>query len=768
MIIINIKINNINHDNKYYIIIMTMDWILKSIRIIWNYNSNTATATCLTSTFRISLMLIIFCISVSANTEMNLAAEVSGYTYYGDVVPVKYFVQSGLSHINFTIRISRNKQECPYYTSTILIQHAGLPLVYQTENTFPSNFITTDPTFILEMNPDVQISFTVVRPLPGNWFIIAYDDYISNEIKQKGIDSKNCYYSIMSRVSLGDLVNATHIDYGTVQTHTIGSSGKMFSFKLPQSTYGFDIVITKCVPQACNVTVSYLPSLQNSIQLEYCQDVKNCSMHVQSPNVDDIQLIEIQYIGLKGSQQVTFSVVVHGCVHWKSSTVSQCKTLSLLDRMHVPETYNIYFGYISSNTFAFNKLNLTMAPLVVVPFLIEDPLDIGGTLKFRLQIVKYIYGLSTYMHLCGGLIFNHLPSFNGSFDLCTSLPFVINRTVTGVNFSQIVQYVPYPRAGTWHVVLQTQCFEQGTDKSVVCPPNVTAEISLEIQPCLDNGCSSKGQCKLIGQGSHRIVLTACKCDADYQGYACTDPIKAQSVLIQLVAALLLTLSNLFFLPAIIIALKRRFILEACVYTYTMFFSTFYHACDGDRLALYRLCIASYEVLQASDFFGSYCSIWYTLIAMAQIRFLRLAHVLQTIGAFFIFVGVVYDRRSVCMIIVPLLCGIVLIGVSWGIKMYKRKKLYPSWKRYAFFLLPGCVLAATGGSVFIFLETTENYKYLHSFWHVCVALCICFLLPPHPPKKVDQNLLTTPLPLMFLNCLSACPQMIALRQLIALT
>lgn len=41
----------------------------------------------------------------------------------------------------------------------------------------------------------------------------------------------------------------------------------------------------------------------------------------------------------------------------------------------------------------------------------------------------------------------------------------------------------------------------------------------------------------------------------------------------MLATLLLTLSNLLFLPAIIIALHRYHLVEASVYTFTMFFST---------------------------------------------------------------------------------------------------------------------------------------------------------------------------------------------------
>ena len=69
----------------------------------------------------------------------------------------------------------------------------------------------------------------------------------------------------------------------------------------------------------------------------------------------------------------------------------------------------------------------------------------------------------------------------------------------------------------------------------------------------------------------------CVC-AGWSGWGCTDARSALSVGLQVTAAVLLTISNLMFIPATVVAARRGYITEASVYIFTMFFSTVTHTC----------------------------------------------------------------------------------------------------------------------------------------------------------------------------------------------
>lgn len=59
----------------------------------------------------------------------------------------------------------------------------------------------------------------------------------------------------------------------------------------------------------------------------------------------------------------------------------------------------------------------------------------------------------------------------------------------------------------------------------------------------------------------------------------------------------------------------------------------------------------------------------------------------------------------------------------------------SFYRWLFFILPAFVLGATAIGTYTELETTANYKYLHSVWHILIASCIPLLLPTVKKPKI---------------------------------
>lgn len=95
--------------------------------------------------------------------------------------------------------------------------------------------------------------------------------------------------------------------------------------------------------------------------------------------------------------------------------------------------------------------------------------------------------------------------------------------------------------------------------------------------------------------------------AGWRGWGCTDSADALTYGFQLLSTLLLCLSNLMFLPPVVLAIRSRYVLEAAVYTFTMFFST---VCGGVSVFAEGLSIVVGEVLHFPHVlhqFGDVCT-----------------------------------------------------------------------------------------------------------------------------------------------------------------
>ncbi|KAJ9580903.1 hypothetical protein L9F63_023918, partial [Diploptera punctata] len=246
-----------------------------------------------------------------------------------------------------------------------------------------------------------------------------------------------------------------------------------------------------------------------------------------------------------------------------------------------------------------------------------------------------------------------VPSRNNGDIECPS-ELMLNISSESLANVDATKLVPYPEPDMWFIAFQAKCLYNSS--IVPClVQEVMVSLDIRTQPCVFAGepCGMKGICQETHKGLH--FFTSCTCLGGYKGWGCTDSSEATPEGLLLLTTLLLTLSNIFFLPAVLIALRRHLITEALVYLATMVFSTFYHACDQE---FYTYCVTKYEVLQFCDFFCSILAFWVTLIAIAGIP-ANVASTLHMVGVLIIAVGVEYNRTALLVFIIPFGLGVVI-------------------------------------------------------------------------------------------------------------
>ena len=201
----------------------------------------------------------------------------------------------------------------------------------------------------------------------------------------------------------------------------------------------------------------------------------------------------------------------------------------------------------------------------------------------------------------------------------------------------------------------------------------------------------------------------------------------------LVAVLLLTLSNLLFFFSIYTATIRLYFIEAVMYGFTMIFSTFYHACDAPAQVAY--CIIRGNILQFGDFYCGLMSFWVTLLAMSIIS-IKLRSFLQIIGAIVIALLTTWNMHSFFAFAFPVAFGALTIFISWYLDYDKTKMMRFPRTYYKIYMPLGLALVSVGLICYAFLQTEQNYKIVHSFWHMIIAVSVVFLLPDS--KRRDAN------------------------------
>ncbi|KAM4892269.1 post-GPI attachment to proteins factor 6 isoform 2-T2 [Sylvia borin] len=612
------------------------------------------------------------------------AQKLSFYSWYGNAKLFHFHVPEDTVLLRWLLQASRGKgPECTNMEITVHFRHGAPPVINPLGTRFPAN-ATVRPSYNISITLGSAVQNTtfvnVTTPAAGDWFIAAHLPQAAGRIEVK---------ADMFVLRLTDM---PVLEPGVPMPHTVVSPAKPLHVKVfvPKHAAGMRFQLSSCVTseqRACAVRVLLgsitLPqSFQRSLT---CTGSINCSLALDSPPWEKWLQIMVESLGT-GNASVSVEMLASFTVCRPGSTSSFLNFISLNQsqagaRPGAAGSSAPAAGEAPRNTSGPRSSCLQSQPVV------REDLDVVSV-RYRLlngpsvpvsslSPTLLLLNLNTGMDSGGSLVVNLLLNktsvslANATVAACVSAAspvLSLNATQNcSTAFSQgyplsvstssaeAMLIVLYPQTDDWFLSLQLLC-PKGQGECSGAEAKVT--VFAYLTPCF-NDCGPYGQCSLLRR--HGYLYAGCSCKAGWGGWSCTDDTKAQSVGTQNLATLLLTLSNLMFLPAIAVAVYRFYLVEASVYTYTMFFSTFYHACDQPGVAV--MCIMDYDTLQYCDFLGSVVSIWVTILCMARLKKI-VKYVLFVLGTLLIAMSLQLDRRGVWNMMGPCLFALVIMVTAW--------------------------------------------------------------------------------------------------------
>ncbi|MBN3303610.1 TMM8B protein, partial [Amia calva] len=653
---------------------------------------------------------------------------------------------------------------CPDRNVTVYFRSGAPPVINPLHTRFPRDTIVPGSfavTLTWTLPNRTTGVFNVTSPLPGDWFLAAHLPKDEGKISVKGL-YEECQYLFQPQLIVQRLIGipVLYPGYLIEQMIPVHNRSALYKVFIPNYTSRVKVQLVDCstrnkTTESCPVFLKIrakAPPLHNSTYLD-CKDHKSCELETVLPFWEQWYYILVErYVG-NVNIYFRIGVQVKDC-----SKPSLSKGASSSSALNMPQSFGSVMGFSLSEALPAAGLppvsqNASERGPVFVSeeaaaYLGSSP-DVHKCWPIRPTLRNELDTFSVHFYIFFGpnisippdraavFAINLMPVLDSGGVLNMELKLNVVKSTAGfvlsVNTTSNITKlrIPYPQTGTWYLSLRSLC---ATEHGFEVCSNVTAEVYLRsyLTPCI-NDCGTYGQCKLLR--TNNFLYAACECKAGWDGWGCTDNSEAYSYGFQLLSTLLLCLSNLMFVPPVAIAIRSHYLLEASVYIFTMFFSTFYHACDQPGIVVF--CIMEYDVLQFCDFLGSLMSVWVTVIAMARLKSI-IKQVLYLLGAMLLSMALQLDRHGLWNLLGPSLFALGIMAIAWTVRTIRRRRCYPpTWKRWVFYLFPGTMIATSAVALYAFVETEENYFYIHSIWHMLIAGSVGFLLPPRakPDDKV---------------------------------
>ncbi|XP_014474416.1 PREDICTED: uncharacterized protein LOC106744285 isoform X2 [Dinoponera quadriceps] len=640
--------------------------------------------------------------------------------------------------------------------------------------------VTTMTTY----QPKLQTVVPIYGPEAGNWFVGAYMSPWDQRVQQQGL-GHICQYSIGTVALWSQVDNIENIPIGYEMTSQTSTMTTYYKIYIPSGIWAFRVSIWNCsftlsshhdIREPCINSMSLkgraLP-VSNHLHPEKSISLNtyaNYSFIESSPYEDSYY-----YLSIVSSSIIKFSIKVdvsecpirvteeffnkeyiNTAVSFNSITGPNAK--DFIKRAQYYEENNTSDKYVSHKMQVYrrngernirdvcmprhqlvrvkhaealstiyllqgkewlnSRLMLTDLVPLMTQFSILPMVDTGGTLDIsaRLQTEKLTSKILVLVTMC--IQRGRIPKL-GEYHSCQNDALSANLSSFDMHNASLL--IAYPQPDMWYIIFDTICYNY--DNPIRCPfEDISVLLNVRINKCVypdPSPCGDHGVCREIQRNS--LHYTTCNCFEGYAGYDCSDALSTTAAISSVLSATMLTLSNAFFIPAIYLAVKRELYAEGLVYSATMLFSTFYHACDQSDG---RFCIIKYEALQYSDFFSSILAFWVTLVAMAKLtnKFVLMCHMT---GVFVITVTVQINKMCLNSILIPLMMGILILIFVHTYRIFRTGK----WKKPKVKAIVGLLFAIVGISLYCFVETEGNYGYIHSMWHIVMATSLIFLLPP---------------------------------------
>jgi len=445
------------------------------------------------------------------------------------------------------------------------------------------------------------------------------------------------------------------------------------------------------------------------------------------------------------------------------SFVDQCPYRLQFSRHNLPGNFNFKFSQSSTSANSRHAEAFIQVPntnlnhlqnteketkLSLVQFEIVPLLDVGGMLEIELNLNIDFDTAVNNVSVIACLKHNRIAT---SLNDCLSKLQVNSTNMSQNKISKTL--IPYPKSGHYFISIISFCHKNtqlpyhglsghsssiGQESKNCDHPHSSVLLNIKSESCNENEdiCPSKrGTCK--NELQNGLPFSYCECRPSHYGFRCSHTLRStsntkehidnyteevqQQLLIEL---LVLTLSNLLWIPVIIIAFYKALWVESLVYILTMFVTTSFHACSST--SIYAICLINPVTLEFGCLFISCLCICVTIISLSDMG-LSLKCILDMFAAIWTSLLIHLQWSPFWMMVFSSILFSLLMFTSWLVNCC-RGSCFPSLKLWFFSIIPALTTLICASSLQLYPTEPILPKWIaDSVFNLLLPVSVLFLI-----------------------------------------